>query len=309
MNNGKFVLRLMAGIKDMVPMRVRVMRRQLMKWPKLRKWLKGMKGQELCDSEREVVEFLRKSPFNYSMIPYPFALKYRSSGVTVCFDKAKGIHYVVTQGKRLYYPASWQPYSIKAMHNQLLSEQDVDSPHRYERGGCEVRDGDVVVDAGAAEGFFALSVIDRARRVVLVESSPEWLPALRATFEPYPDKAVFLQKLIADVTDDDHITLDEILRMEGRIDFVKADIEGCEVSMLKGGAETLAQPDVRLAVAVYHRSDDAERIRDLLGEAGLTTSFSSRLLLLEDMNDGRFALRRGICCAAKNPEIMQMSGQ
>ena len=297
------VCRLAAVLNSMVPMRVRVVRRQLMKWPKLRKWLRGMKGQELCDSEREVVEFLRKSPFNYSMIPYPFALKYRSSGVTVCFDKAKGMHYVVTQGKRLYYPASWQPYSIKAMHNQLLSEQDVDSPHRYERGGCEVRDGDVVVDAGAAEGFFALSVIERARRVVLVESSPEWLPALRATFEPFSDKAVFLQKLIADVTDDDHITLDEILRMEGRIDFVKADIEGGERSMLKGGAETLAQPDVRLAVAVYHREDDASMIGDCLTQQGYNVSHSPRRVLIEDFEDRQFSLRRGICYAEKRKPV------
>lgn len=303
MSERTIVSRWGAVLNAMVPMRLRVMRRQLMKWPKLKKWLKGMEGQELSDPEREVVEFLRKSPFNYSMIPYPFALKHCSSCVTVTFDKTKGMHYVVTRGKKLYYPASWPPYSIKAMHNQLLSEQDVDSPHRYERAGWGVRDGDVVVDAGAAEGFFALSVIDRAQRVILVESSPEWLPALRATFEPFSDKAVFLQKLIADVTDDDHITLDEILRMEGRIDFVKADIEGGERSMLKGAAVTLAQPNLRLSVAVYHHEDDATVMGGYLKQQGYDVSFSPRLLLLEDFEDGHFGLRRGICYADKRKSV------
>jgi len=303
MNIGQLVLRLMAGINDLVPMRMREVRRQLIIWPKLKKWLKGMKAQELSDPERDVVEFLWKSPFNASMIPYPSALKYRSSVVTVKFDKTKGMHYVMTQGKKLYYPASWQPYSIKAMHNQLLSEQDVDSPHRYEREGWGVRDGDVVVDAGAAEGFFALSVIDRARRVVLVESSPEWLPALRATFEPFFEKVVFVQKLIADETDDGHITLDEILRIEGRIDFVKADIEGGERSMLKGATATLAQQKLRLSIAVYHRRDDATVIGGCLTQQGYDVSLSSRLLLIEDFENGQFSLRRGICYAEKGKPV------
>jgi hypothetical protein len=185
------------------------------------------------------------------------------------------------------------------MHNQLMSEQDAQSPHRYERDGWGVREGDVVVDAGAAEGFFALSVIDRSRRVVLVESSPEWLSALQATFSQFPDKAVFIQKLVAEAPGDNNITLDDIMRMEGRIDFVKADIEGAELAMLRGGENTLAQPSLRMAVAVYHHENDARAISGFLTKQGLETSFSQRLLLLEDFEDGRFELRPGICYAEK----------
>ena len=309
MSDRRMWRRLMEGLNNAVPMRLRVMRRQLMKWPKVKKWLREMKAIELSDSERDVVEFLLESPFNCSMIPYPFALKHDSSCVTVCFDKARGMHYVMTGGKRLYYPASWQPYSIKAMHNQLLSEQDVDSPHRYERDGWGVRDGDVVVDAGAAEGFFALSVIDRARRVVLVESSPEWLSALQETFAPFPGKAVFVQRLITGEPGDSRITLDEIMRMEGGIDFVKADIEGGELAMLKGGSATLTQTGLRLAVAAYHRKDDAAVISGFLEQQDFVSSFSPRLILVEDFEDGRLALRHGICYAEKKSGIIPLCEQ
>lgn len=304
MSDRRIWRRLVAGLNNVVPMRLRVMRRQLMKSPKVKNWLREMEGTALSDSERDVVTFLLESRFNYSMLPYPFSLKHDSSCVTVCFDKALGMPYVMTGGKRLYYPASWQPYSIKAMHNQLLSEQDVDSPHLYERERWGVRDGDVVVDAGAAEGFFALSVIDRARRVVLVEASPEWLPALHATFAPFPGKAVFIQRLITGEPGDGRITLDEIMRMEGGIDFLKADIEGGEVAMLNGGSKTLAQPNLRLAVAAYHREDDATVISGCLERQGFATSFSPRLILVEDFEDGRLGLRRGICYAQKKSEIM-----
>ena len=206
-------------------------------------------------------------------------------------------------------PDPLQNSNIKAMHNQLLSEQDVDSPHRYERDGWGVRDGDVVVDAGAAEGFFALSVIDRARRVVLVESSPEWLSALQETFAPFPGKAVFVQRLITGEPGDSRITLDEIMRMEGGIDFVKADIEGGELAMLKGGSATLTQTGLRLAVAAYHRKDDAAVISGFLEQQDFVSSFSPRLILVEDFEDGRLALRHGICYAEKKSGIIPLCEQ
>jgi 16S rRNA A1518/A1519 N6-dimethyltransferase RsmA/KsgA/DIM1 with predicted DNA glycosylase/AP lyase activity len=48
-----------------------------------------------------------------------------------------------------------------------------------------VAEGDVVVDAGAAEGNFALSVIDKASKVYIIEGDAGWCEALRQTFLPY----------------------------------------------------------------------------------------------------------------------------
>ena len=300
MNNRLGLKWMVVTLNNAIPMRLRVMRRQLMMRPKIKKWLCEMKEKDLDDSEREVIAFLEKSPFNHFMFPYPFIKKYDASHLTVYFDKTLKLPFVMLEGKRLYYPASWQPYSIKAMHNHLLVEQDLDSPHRYEKEGGGVREGDVVVDAGAAEGFFALSVVERARRVVLVEASPEWLPPLRATFAPFLKKVVFVQKLITGKSGNNHITLDEIMQMEGRIDFIKADIEGYEEEMLKGGEETLSQSNLRLAVAVYHYVNDVQLISDFLKRKNFTVSLSQKWILMEDFENGKLRLRRGICYAEKN---------
>ena len=74
------------------------------------------------------------------------------------------------------------------------------------------------------------------------------------------------------------ITLDDFVRVEGtrKIDFIKMDIEGAELSALQGAKETLRifRPD--LAIAVYHSLPDFWRIPQYLDELGLGYRFYLR---------------------------------
>lgn len=53
----------------------------------------------------------------------------------------------------------------------------------------------------------------------------------------------------------------------GRVDFIKADIEGAERYMLMGAKETLAKFAPKLALCTYHLKDDPQVMEKLILEA------------------------------------------
>jgi FkbM family methyltransferase len=54
-----------------------------------------------------------------------------------------------------------------------------------------------------------------------------------------------------------------------RVDFLKVDVEGADLGVLEGAAETLCEQRPRLALACYHKPDDLVRIPDLVADLGL----------------------------------------
>lgn len=53
----------------------------------------------------------------------------------------------------------------------------------------------------------------------------------------------------------DVYSLDKYLD-KGEVNFIKADIEGYELEMLKGGEYIIKQYKPKLAISVYHKPDD-----------------------------------------------------
>ncbi len=49
-----------------------------------------------------------------------------------------------------------------------------------------------------------------------------------------------------------------------RLDFLKVDVEGADLGVLEGAADTIAAQRPRLAIAAYHRGDDLVRIPDFI---------------------------------------------
>ena len=54
-----------------------------------------------------------------------------------------------------------------------------------------------LLDVGAAEGFFALSVIEHVKEIILFECDVEWIKALEATFKPWKDKVFIINKYVS----------------------------------------------------------------------------------------------------------------
>lgn len=253
-----------------------------------------------CEQEpeiREIIDYLSKNKF--SVFPYSFIQNYRPHDVDVFFDDSN-IPYVLHENKKLYFPNGYSPRSIRHCYNGLKLEQDKNSPHRYESDSFTVNDGDVIADVGAAEGIWALSNVEKAEKVYLIEREQKWIDALQKTFEPWKEKVVIVNKYVSDINDDENITLDNLLNGQ-KINVIKADIEGYELKMLEGGKEVFKYSDnLKLLLCTYHNDDDAEILKTWLEKKCFATEFSKGyMLFIYDVNLQKPYLRRGLIRAKK----------
>ena len=248
--------------------------------------------------KKNILNFLKHN--EYIVLPYQFVKKYKAERVAVYPDAQAKMKYVLHDNKRMYFPRPWSDERIKKYYNWLITEQDIESPHRYETPEFHVEYGDTVADIGAAEGIFALSVVDKVKKLYLFECDEKWTEPLEKTFALWKDKATIVRKYVSDCTDDNCITLDEFFK-EQKIDFIKADIEGAEMSLLNGAQQTLAREKaLRMTLCTYHQQNDAEDIQQKLRECNFQTEFSKGFMIF--IYDNELAppyLRRGLIRAVR----------
>jgi FkbM family methyltransferase len=180
----------------------------------------------------------------------------------------KGIH------RPLYLPVE---FDVRFLQQVLTEETYRWNWHYYQIPQTRVEKGEIVLDCGAAEGFFSLKASDQgARRVLCLEPHPAYLRALRKTFDN--DKAVtVVDAAVGDqlgvvmlsngglgsvVTDKQEgslpVRVETIDHLCPSLDiqptYIKADIEGYEEKMLTGAAEVIAAYRPKLALTTYHRA-------------------------------------------------------
>jgi FkbM family methyltransferase len=145
--------------------------------------------------------------------------------------------------------------------------------------------GDYVIDAGACFGDTALAfaaAIGETGRVFSFEPVPRQGEVFKSNVWRNPDLAhriEFYDKAVSNGLEDsllftdqganskqasdggittEAISVDDFVRDRGldKVDFIKADIEGAEPTMLAGATETIRRFKPRLAISAYHREDD-----------------------------------------------------
>jgi hypothetical protein len=142
-----------------------------------------------------------------------------------------------------------------------------------------VGENDTVVDIGAAEGNFALDVIEKAGMIWIIEPDSDWAEALKATFRPWENKVRIINKFASDTDGGDNITLNGLLGENG-VDFIKMDVGGAEASIIRSSEKLLEKnPSVRLAVCTYHRKNDAADCEKILTSLGFNCSFTEGYML------------------------------
>ena len=223
------------------------------------------------------------------------------------WDDEFNFPYVMFEGKRMYYPRSYQKHAQVSVEDgkQYMSgiefEQQEGSPHTYITDDIYIKEGDVVVDAGVREGNFAIKYIDKVSKLYLIECDPVWLDPLTLTFRDHLDKVVFCTKFLGNANDEKTITLDKLIG-NGRVDFVKMDIEGAETDALKGAEKVFRNNDIRCSICSYHKHDDEKNIRSILESYGYDTSTSHGHMIFH-LDSERFIWsepRHGIVYGKKN---------
>jgi hypothetical protein len=248
---------------------------------------------------KSVLGYLNTNPI--AVFPYHFQNEYIAGTIEVFYDTVKGMRYVLLDGKKLYFKKKWGKKKIQNLYNLLCKEQDIRSPHRYLTEQFKFEDGEILVDVGAAEGNFALSVVEKASRIILFEADKEWIEPLKATFEPWKDKVEIVNKFVSNITDSVNTKLDDYISAETDRIFLKIDVEGAESKLLAGSSRILSdQKPLKIAICTYHKQNDEKEFNALLTQKGFKTSHSDGFMLFfydKQMKAPYF--RRGLIRAEK----------
>ena len=247
-----------------------------------------------------VLNYINRKPI--AIFPYDFQDEYVADKIEVFHDKEKGLRYVLLDGKKLYFKKRWGTKKIQNLYNLLSKEQDIRSPHRYLTKQFVFDNGEVLVDVGAAEGNFALSVVEKASRIILFEADKEWIEPLNATFEPWKDKVEIINKFVSNTTDSHNTKLDDHISIDNAGTFLKIDVEGAESRLLDGCKRILSeQKPLKVAICTYHKQNDEKDFSELLSQKGFKTSPSDGyMLFFYDKQMKAPYFRRGLIRAQKS---------
>lgn len=195
----------------------------------------------------------------------------------VSWDMENNMPYVMYGKERLYYPRDYRGFCIQNGDMYVVSyremEQHIRSPHRYLTDRIDIGDGDIVVDAGAREGDFALPYIHKISKLYLFECDAGWVKALEMTYRNYMDKVIIVPKMLSDEVTENSTTLPEVIGNQ-KLDFIKMDIEGAETRALSAAGGLLENNDIKCAVCSYHRKNDKDDIKRILTRLGYDCSES-----------------------------------
>ena len=200
-----------------------------------------------------------------SQISYPFIKEYHYRIVDVLWDKTKSLYYVYHNKKKLYFKKGLSKTKIRSAYNELCVEQDRRSPHSYFAFPVGYHPTDIAADIGAAEGIWALDIVESIQEIYLFECENDWIEALQATFEPWKDKIHIVNKYVSDFIDENHTTLDDYFVGKNMFPtIIKADIEGDEIACVKGASELLTQHVRHALFCTYHNIDDFATLSNMM---------------------------------------------
>lgn len=164
-----------------------------------------------------------------------------------------------------------------------------------------IKDGNVVIDAGANKGIFSIKVAHEFPRAKIYAFEPvhETAAVLKKNTAPYPnisclelglgDAEISKPMMIGPAGSDGSRMVDSVIDMPGsatqkemrnvsittiddfaakhsipRIDFVKMDVEGYEAKILQGAAKTIQKFRPTIVMSAYHNKHDVQELPRIL---------------------------------------------
>lgn len=243
-------------------------------------------------------QFINKNGLH--IFPSPFIFRYNNYSVELY--EFNGFHYVLHNGKKLFFRLDWSKDKINEYYKSLLIEQDQKSAHLYCNKYFNVENGDVIIDLGSAEGNFSLDHIYKASRVILFEHNKYWIKPLFKTFEPYNNKVEIINKIAGSKDSETTMAITSLEGLEGKSIFIKIDVDGSEDEVLAGMKKLLVvSKSIKVAICTYHLNDDSIRFEKYFQNLNFQTCFSDGFMLFyHDKKIAKPYLRRGVLRAWKN---------
>ena len=184
------------------------------------------------------------------------------------------------------YPLYWpKACSIEGIYQVTSETFDKEDWHYYQKKHTGVEHNEILLDVGAAEGLFALSVADKCSKIIMVEPNDYFADALKTTFKPFDSKTTIHNVAVGntegtisfnptslsgkvDLDTNENIskritTIDTIIN-DSPVTYLKADIEGHELEMLKGAVNTIKRNKPTIVITCYHRENVASEIIDFI---------------------------------------------
>lgn len=129
----------------------------------------------------------------------------------------------------------------------------------------------------------------------LKEKGSDWIKTVNIM-----DKVEIIPKMLGDRVDEQMTTLTEVIS-DGKVDFIKMDIEGAEVGALSVAKELLQNNNVKSTICTYHKKDDATKLVEIFQENGYKVSFSNghMIFLIDEDIFSTLDFRKGIIYARK----------
>ena len=217
----------------------------------------------------------------YASFPFSWTEKYDTFLPEVLTDLEHRRLYVLFEGKKMYFPKRYTETQIIWAIRSIFKEQDTESPHLYLTKDFQVDADSIVVDAGVAEGNFALSVVEKAKRLYLIECEAEWVEALKLTFAPWKEKVIFVEKYMSDREGELTVSIDSLLKpIANQKYFIKMDIEGFEQKALTGMKNLVASGNaIKMDVCTYHQPSALQEISGILDDYGFECQVSKGYVL------------------------------
>ena len=206
--------------------------------------------------------------------------------------------------KLKFYDLSKLGYDIKVYGARALLDKLV-IHNQYSYKDCKVDGGDYVIDAGGCWGDTSLVFATKTGgngKIFTFEFFEDNLNILKENFsynkelsknivlteQPLYSKSneiLYLNHACADITTLTEtknnlqqyktISIDDFVEDNKipKIDFIKMDIEGCELKALQGAINTIKKYKPKLAIAAYHKYEDYYEIPKFLNELNLGYKF------------------------------------
>lgn len=225
---------------------------------------------------------------------------------TTGIDDCSHLPYVIHKNKKLFFPETWTEKQALDYYIHAVSVENIleigegyltKTPHKYQSSNHKIENGDILIDAGCAEGLFSLNAIDQVSHVTIIECDKQWERPLEETFKPYKNKVEFIFKMLGDKDCDNTISLPTILQnLKNDTTFIKMDIEGAEVNVLKSSIDFFSKctRTVKVSCCTYHNNDDFDKVHSLLSPLASSIENSDGHMLIFDYKDNRPYFRHGV---------------